>query len=174
MSAWKLVVNFLLPPPFILTVLLILPSPPVVKKGLLYFIRSFLFYSIAGQLRLVHLALAVTSVAFAATSLHTYQLAKQVLPESLTPNAKTAILARRWREERNFWIACLTFMLWGLLYRFYTLMLEHVQLRERVRYLEAIVAKIPAGDLHGTQPSAPPAPPGMTEGKEGKEGKKGK
>lgn len=39
----------------------------------------------------------------AATSLHTYQLAHGKLPDTLTPNAKTAILARRWREERNFW-----------------------------------------------------------------------
>ena len=36
----------------------------------------------------------------AATSLHTYQLSQQTLPDSLTPNAKTAILARRWREVR--------------------------------------------------------------------------
>lgn len=48
-----------------------------------------------------------------------------------------------------------------LLYRFYALMLEHVQLRDRVRYLEAVVAKIPAKDLHAAEPSAPPAPPGL-------------
>lgn len=161
MSAWKLVVNFLLPPPLVLTILLILPCPAVVKKGLLYFTRSFLFYSIAGKIRLVHLALVMTGTAFAATSFHTYQLLQIILPEGLSPNAKTAALARRWREERNFWIACLTFLLWGLLYRFYTLMLEHAQLRERVRYLEAVVAKIPAGDLRKAEPSAPPAPPSV-------------
>jgi hypothetical protein len=30
----------------------------------------------------------------------------------LTPNKKSLVLGKKWREERNFWIAALTFMLW--------------------------------------------------------------
>ncbi|KAG2493663.1 hypothetical protein HYH03_008177 [Edaphochlamys debaryana] len=127
----------MLPPPLILTILLLLPSPGVVKKGLLTFTRSFLFFQLFGGVRLVHVAILVTGAAFAASSMHTYHLTQAPMPDTLTPNQRTAVLARRWREERNFWIATLTFLLWGLLYRFYALMLEHVELKDRVRKLQA-------------------------------------
>ena len=44
--------------------------------------------------------------------LHTHQLRLAVEPD-LTPNQRTAVMARIWREERNFWISVLTFLLWG-------------------------------------------------------------
>ncbi|GFR52551.1 hypothetical protein Agub_g15139 [Astrephomene gubernaculifera] len=65
MSGWRIVVNWFLPPPLVLTILLILPMPGVVKKGLLTFTRKFLFINI-GHVRLVHLALLITGAAFAA------------------------------------------------------------------------------------------------------------
>ncbi|GLC57144.1 Protein rai1 [Pleodorina starrii] len=180
MSAWKIVVNWLLPPPLILTLLLILPMPGVLKKGLLKVTRQFLFYQLGGPLQLVHVALVITGVVFAGSCITTYKLVQSPVDATLTPNQKTAVLARRWREERNFWIAALTFFLWGLLYRFYQLMLEHVALKDRVRQLElglvsstvasagggraapagkgAAAAPAAAGGKGGLEPSAPPAP----------------
>ncbi|PNH01181.1 hypothetical protein TSOC_012946 [Tetrabaena socialis] len=79
------------------------------------------------------------------------------MPDTLSPNQRTALLARRWREERNFWIACLTFLLWGLLYRMFLLMLEHTALRDRVRYLEAVVAKVPAPAVAAAAAAAAPS-----------------
>lgn len=32
---------------------------------------------------------------------------------NMTPNQRMGLLGRKWREERNFWIAALTFLLWG-------------------------------------------------------------
>ncbi|KAG2444466.1 hypothetical protein HXX76_001218 [Chlamydomonas incerta] len=166
-----------------------LPMPQVVKKGLLAFTRQFLFMKLAGQVLLVHVALVITGTAFAASCMHTYHISQTPLPDTLTPNQRTALLAKRWREERNFWIATLTFLLWGLLYRFYALTIEHMGLRDRVRQLElaavgatrgsgsvAAGGRVPASSTGGkgaaVEPSAPPAPAEMLSG--GKEEKKGK
>ncbi|KXZ48734.1 hypothetical protein GPECTOR_25g318 [Gonium pectorale] len=86
-----------------------------------------------------------------ASAHHTYHLSQTGMPETLTPNQRTALLARRWREERNFWIATLTFLLWGLLFRFYQLMLDHVAVRDRLRHLEAAATG-------AARPSAPEEP----------------
>ncbi|KAG2447206.1 hypothetical protein HYH02_007947 [Chlamydomonas schloesseri] len=189
-SSWKVVVNWLLPPPLILTILLMLPMPQVVKKGLLAFTRQFLFMKLAGQVLLVHVALVITGAAFAASSMHTYHISQTPLPDTLTPNQRTALLAKRWREERNFWIATLTFLLWGMLYRFYALAIDHVALRDRVRQLElaavgatrgsgsvATGGRAPVSSMGGkgsviAEPSAPPAPADLLSGS--KEDKKGK
>ncbi len=40
-----------------------------------------------------------------ASCVRTYQLVREPLTATLTPNQKTAVMAHRWREERNFWIA---------------------------------------------------------------------
>ena len=48
----------------------------------------------------------------AGAGVHTQQLRQAVEPD-LTPNQRTAVMARIWREERNFWISVLTFLLWG-------------------------------------------------------------
>lgn len=48
-----------------------------------------------------------------ATIRTTYQLKDQHLdPSSVTPNVLSANLGKRWRAERNFWIAFITFTLW--------------------------------------------------------------
>jgi hypothetical protein len=46
-----------------------------------------------------------------------------------------AVLAKRWREERNFWIATLCFLLWALLHRFYSLTLEHLETQDTIKLL---------------------------------------
>lgn len=50
--------------------------------------------------------------ALAATTSSTVRLARAVHDMDLTPNKKSLVLGKKWREERNFWIAALTFMLW--------------------------------------------------------------
>lgn len=157
MSSWRVVVNFLLPPPLLLTVLLIVPLPRVVKKGLLIFIRRVLFARVIENVRLVHFALVVSGMALLASTVDTYQMAQQVKDsEAWTPNQRTGLLARKWRGERNFWISVLTFMLWMFLYRFYSLMLEHLEMKDRLKEFER-QAKLQqlAG---GVAPSAPPMP----------------
>lgn len=149
-----MVVNWLLPPPVVLTILLIIPLPRVVKKGCLIFVRNFLQLRLVAGVQLVHVALIIAGAAFLATSINTYKVTQLHLPETLTPNQKTAVLAKRWREERNFWIAALTFSLWSLLYRFYSLMVEHTALQDRVRELEAALGRAPVGGAGGASAAA--------------------
>jgi hypothetical protein len=44
--------------------------------------------------------------------MRTYKHAQAVSDAELTPNQKIGLLAKKWREERNFWIAAMAFTLW--------------------------------------------------------------
>jgi hypothetical protein len=49
-----------------------------------------------------------------ATSIHTYQLQQSQMAGGLdvTPNQRMNLLGRKWREERNWWIAVVAFFSW--------------------------------------------------------------
>lgn len=51
----------------------------------------------------------------AASANHTYGTGRVLLPEepALSPSQRTGLLAKKWRNERNFWIAAFTFYMWG-------------------------------------------------------------
>lgn len=136
MSLWGLIVNFALPPPLLLTALIIIPTPRSVRAGLLSFVRSFLFAHVVGSVhfRLVHFMLAITGATFTVTAVHTARVRNPGIDDP--PNMRMSMLGQKWRQERNFWISCLTFMLWVLLYRLLYLMLHHEQLKSRVLELE--------------------------------------
>lgn len=42
----------------------------------------------------------------------TYKSSTEASDLELTPNQRISVLAKKWREERNFWIAAMTFTLW--------------------------------------------------------------
>lgn len=42
----------------------------------------------------------------------TYKCANETANPELTPNQRISVLAKKWREERNFWIAAMAFTLW--------------------------------------------------------------
>lgn len=164
MSAWKYVVNFAIPPALVLTVLLVLPTPRVVKKGLLLFTRNVLFLRVVGNIQLVHLMMLLTGLALISSSATTYRLQQDTIDDQLSPNQRMAVLAKRWREERNFWIATLCFLLWSLLHRFYSLTLEHIETQDTIKLLQLRVQRseaalrasgVPAPLVE--EPSAPPA-----------------
>lgn len=62
MNGWKIVVWGLLPPPLVLTTLLVVPMPRVIGRGLLAFAKSVLFCPVLGGILLVHFMLLVTGV----------------------------------------------------------------------------------------------------------------
>lgn len=39
-------------------------------------------------------------------------MAQEASDHELTPNQRISVLAKKWREERNFWIAAMAFTLW--------------------------------------------------------------
>jgi hypothetical protein len=42
----------------------------------------------------------------------TFKVANETANPELTPNQRISVLAKKWREERNFWIAAMAFTLW--------------------------------------------------------------
>lgn len=50
--------------------------------------------------------------AFSDSSFRTYKMSQDASDHDLTPNQRINVLAKKWREERNFWIAAMAFTLW--------------------------------------------------------------
>lgn len=112
-------VNFLLPPPMLLTFLLVLPFPRNVRKGILLFTSRALAFPVLGGMKFVHLALVLSGVPLMDASFRTFKMAQDANDSELTPNQRISVLAKKWREERNFWIAAMAFTLWCLVTVFY-------------------------------------------------------
>mmetsp|Transcript_8660 Transcript_8660/g.14935 ORF Transcript_8660/g.14935 Transcript_8660/m.14935 type:complete len:185 (-) Transcript_8660:204-758(-) len=165
MSAWRAVAHFAIPPALVLTVLLILPTPAVVQRGLLIFTKKVLFFNVAGHaFKLVHVMIALTAIALTGCAIHVHKLKSELAGmDMLTPNQRMGLLGRKWREERNFWIAALAFLLWAMLHRFYSLLIEHVSIKDRVKTLTTELSQVRALLLHqGVAPPVyqePTAPP---------------
>lgn len=135
MSSWKIVVNFVLPPPVILTLVLISPLPKKVRKGVLLFADKFLSFPVVGGAQLVHIMIFITALVFAAAVQQTVRANQAFLDETLTPNQKTSLLAKKWREERNFWIAMISFLLWCVCTRLYQLGVSSVRMQDKIEEL---------------------------------------
>lgn len=119
MTGWKVLVNFLLPPPMLLTFLLVLPFPRNVRKGILLFTSRALAFPVLGGMKFVHLALILSGVPLIDSSFRTFKMGQDANDSELTPNQRISVLAKKWREERNFWIAAMAFTLWCLVTVFY-------------------------------------------------------
>merc|ERR1712150_303110 len=50
----------------------------------------------------------------------------------LTPDRKIQLLAKKWRNERNFWISALVVLLWYVLGGLMSLQEQNAQLRQQV------------------------------------------
>ncbi|KAF6260599.1 hypothetical protein COO60DRAFT_1505448 [Scenedesmus sp. NREL 46B-D3] len=119
-TGWRVLVNFLLPPPMVLTFLLVLPFPRNVRKGIMLFTSKVLSFPVLGGIKFVHMALILSGVPLADSGFRTFRSAQEALDHELTPNQRISVLAKKWREERNFWIAAMAFTLWCLLTVLYT------------------------------------------------------
>lgn len=58
------------------------------------------------------LCLCAATAAFSDSGFRTYKCAHETANPELTPNQRISVLAKKWREERNFWIAAMAFTLW--------------------------------------------------------------
>eukprot|EP00878_Enallax_costatus_P020729 GHUV01021921.1.p1 GENE.GHUV01021921.1~~GHUV01021921.1.p1 ORF type:complete len:171 (+),score=52.49 GHUV01021921.1:116-628(+) len=70
-------------------------------------------------MKFVHLALILSGVPLMDSSFRTFKMAQDANDTELTPNQRISVLAKKWREERNFWIAAMAFTLWCLVTVFY-------------------------------------------------------
>jgi hypothetical protein len=56
--------------------------------------------------------LCAAAAALSDSGFRTYKCANETANPELTPNQRISVLAKKWREERNFWIAAMAFTLW--------------------------------------------------------------
>lgn len=88
------------------------------------------------QLSLLHFMLVITGVAFLTTLQTTQKLAKDrgfnVGPESDSPLIQAGSMGKKWRSERNFWIAFICFTLWCLLARFFKILLTKARTEDEL------------------------------------------
>lgn len=56
--------------------------------------------------------------------------------DGLSPNEKIQMLADKWRNERNFWISAMCFLLWVVLARFYSICKKNLAMRDQISRLQ--------------------------------------
>ena len=83
--------------------------------------------------------------------------------DGLSPCEKTQLLADKWRQERNFWIAALCLLLWVILSRVSAITKANLDMREQIKGLGG---DAPSDVFHGAHatPTAPddvPSPSGQ-------------
>jgi hypothetical protein len=95
-------------------------------------------FPVIGKFKLLHIILALMSLAFA-NSYRTLRIIHNqsalVGPPTFSqvgPHAELAALSKRWRAERNLWIAAFTFTAWAALASFYKEALYKLSLEERL------------------------------------------
>eukprot|EP00878_Enallax_costatus_P012924 GHUV01013496.1.p1 GENE.GHUV01013496.1~~GHUV01013496.1.p1 ORF type:complete len:239 (+),score=63.96 GHUV01013496.1:162-878(+) len=149
-TGWRVLVNFLLPPPMLLTFLLVLPFPRNVRKGILLFTSKVLNFPVLGGIKFVHMALILSGVPLADSGFRTFRSAQEALDHELTPNQRISVLAKKWREERNFWIAAMAFTLWCLLTVLYAQVGHALRVADS---LDRVQAEL--NEVKGVKPATP-------------------
>jgi len=121
----------MLPPAIVLLVIFTLPVPRRVN-GWLVQIGDLIFNLRIGTLSVFAIATFVSFVALLAQGLTLYRKfhapsANVIERDAIAKGeygfaAEMQQKATRWREERNFWIAAFTFVVYWMIYRFHALM----------------------------------------------------
>ncbi|KAF8058098.1 hypothetical protein HT031_005758 [Scenedesmus sp. PABB004] len=103
-------------------------------------------------MKFVHLALVLSGVPLFDSGFRTFKSAQDALDRELSPNQRLTVLAKKWREERNFWIAAMAFTLWCLLTVLYAQVGHAMRIHDR---LDAVQAEL--DELRGVPPPEPAA-----------------
>ncbi|KAI8462464.1 MAG: hypothetical protein J3K34DRAFT_448235 [Monoraphidium minutum] len=150
LGGWRILVNLFMPIPLVLAFLLAVPFPRNVRKGILLFTHRTLSFTMIGGMKLVHFSLIVSGLPLMDSIFRTIDSSKRAHEDDVRPEVKIGLLAKKWREERNFWIAAMGFTLWCLLSVLYSQVSRMVKLEDENEELRDAVA-----DLKGEpRPSA--------------------
>ena len=89
-------------------------------------------------MKLVHFALVASGIPLADSVFRTMRASEAAARagSSARPEVRLQILATKWRQERNFWIAAMAFTLWCLLSVLFAQVTRMVKLEEDVEDLE--------------------------------------
>lgn len=161
---WRVSSDILLPAALILTVLLLIPFPRKLRKGIVKMVDAVLSFPLLGSFKLFHVIVATTGLSFAETSRQTFALQQQRTSEMIeTPNVVTGLLAKKWRSERNWWISLTCFTTWVLLAAFYRTAVHVLRLEDQLYGTGAPSTAAVAGAA-AKKVAAPSAPPMETAG----------
>lgn len=132
---WTIAVYILLPVPLVALVLLSLPLPQkwnsTIRKYLVPLLETCLFSKIYKDLNLYQMATIVSFVLLLLTSFESFKASQK--RDVIRDLREERLLCQKWRSERNFWISFLSFVLWLILQRMYTVIKELEILRPKVR-----------------------------------------
>lgn len=134
-----------LPPPLILLTLLLLPSslPRAFTRFVLRVVDRTLGLPVLGTLQLLHVMIALSGAAAVGSVRDAAAAARHKggLELSLSASAAASFAAKRWRAERNAWIAAFAVAAWCLLARVYSMARRLADLEDE---REARLAAAPA------------------------------
>jgi hypothetical protein len=100
----------------------------------LSFIASVFDLPLIGIFKTLHVMLFLLAVAFgsAVRSLQLLHIAYAAGNQFATPNYEVSHLSKRWRAERNLWLAGFAFTIWAVLAAFYREARKRMQLEDRL------------------------------------------
>jgi hypothetical protein len=123
MGGWAIVVNCLFPIPLISLLILCIPLPNVVgspvRRITNRILSNILFPPVVNGFNLYQIATTVSVALFVEASVST--LRSQAKLDHAVIMRDERLMCAKWRNERNFWIAFLSLVLWLILYRVYKL-----------------------------------------------------
>lgn len=142
LGGWRLLVHIFLPIPLVLTLLLVVPFPRNVRKGILIFTHKTLSFTMIGGMKLVHFSLFASGIPLVDSVFRTLRSSQAAESQDVRPELKIGLLAKKWREERNFWIAAMGFTLWCLLSVLYAQVSKMVSMEDQIEELKDEVADL--------------------------------
>eukprot|EP01138_Halocafeteria_seosinensis_P008669 gb/GECG01008860.1/.p1 GENE.gb/GECG01008860.1/~~gb/GECG01008860.1/.p1 ORF type:complete len:140 (+),score=7.37 gb/GECG01008860.1/:1-420(+) len=124
-------------PAIILVGILVLPMPAVVRRVTLKFCDYTLFFTVSigsFSFPLISLVFGIASVTFLESvyTAHTRMREYSELKHTATVRADE-MLPKKWRAERNAWIAGFAFTCWIVVYRYRQLLYEKIELEEKLK-----------------------------------------
>jgi hypothetical protein len=111
----------------------LLPCRPF-KRGVYIFVSRVLDLPIVGIFRALHVMLFLLGLCFlsAVRTLATLQESHLNNSAFATPKYEIMYLSKRWRSERNMWLAGFAFSMWAVLAAFYRELGRRLQLEDRL------------------------------------------
>lgn len=141
LTGWKILVGVLCPIPLIISLLLSLPLPRNARRGVLLAAHRVLSFPTIGGARLASFALFTSGVPLLDASVRLSRAASAAAAAPLgdadasRPEVALARHAAKWRLERNWWIACMTFVSWLIVRAMRAQVARAVSLEERLEAL---------------------------------------
>jgi hypothetical protein len=108
------------------------------RKGILTFVSNVFDLPLVGKFKTLHVMLFLLAVALA-NAVRSLKLVEQQMAAAAnfaTPNWEVAHLSKRWRAERNLWLAGFAFARWATLAAFYREARKRLQLEDRLAEAE--------------------------------------